>query len=55
LEPGASETLTFTLRAEDFRLIGRSGTPVLEPGAFRLQVDTLEAPFSVTEQVSVAP
>ena len=55
LAPGASETLTFTLRAEDFRLIGRSGTPVLEPGAFRLQVDTLEAPFSVTEQVSVAP
>jgi beta-glucosidase len=49
LAPGASETVTFSLSADDFRLIGRSGTPILEPGAFRIQVDTLDIPFTVTE------
>ena len=49
LDPGESETVTFSLAAEDFRFIGRSGTPVLEPGAFRIQVDALDIPFTVTE------
>jgi len=48
LPPGASETLTFALTRDDFSFIGRHGGPVVEPGRFRMQVDTLDTGVRLT-------
>ena len=38
LQPGASETLAFTLTREDMSFIGPNNKPVVEPGAFEVHV-----------------
>ena len=48
LAPGESQTLTFTLARGDFSFIGRNAAPVVEPGRFGIQVDTLEAGLTLT-------
>ena len=48
LAPGEAQTLTFTLTRDDFSFIGRDAAPVVEPGRFRLQVDTLDIPLILT-------
>ena len=47
LAPGERERLTFTLSTEDFSFIGREGTPVVEPGTFRVQVEGLSTPIDL--------
>jgi beta-glucosidase len=47
LAPGESTRLSFALAADDLSLVGRDGVPVVEPGAFRLQVEGLRAPLRV--------
>ena len=42
LAPGASRTLTFRLGREDLAYTDQRGRSVVEPGRFRVQVDTLE-------------
>jgi len=51
LAPGESQALTFELTQDDFSFIGRGATPIVEPGRFRLQVDTLETGVSLTGPV----
>jgi hypothetical protein len=48
LAPDASETLTFQLTRNDFSFISRDTTPMVEPGRFRIQVDTLDASVRLT-------
>lgn len=48
LEPGASQTVTFTLTGDDLSYVGREGRPVLEPGAFDVMVGGLTATFELT-------
>jgi beta-glucosidase len=48
LDPGQAQTLTFTLDREDFSFMGRDAVPVVEPGQFRLQIDTLDAGVTLT-------
>jgi len=48
LAPGESTRLSFELHAEDFSLIGRDGRPVVEPGAFRLEVKDRSVPIQLT-------
>jgi len=48
LAPGASRTVTFTLRPEDLRFVARDGRLVLEPGDFDVMVGGLKATFRVT-------
>lgn len=55
LLPGQSETLTFTLTANDFSFYGADMKQVVEPGSFTVfaggnSVDNLEAKFEVTAQ-----
>lgn len=55
LLPGQSQTLTFTLTANDFAFYGADMQPVVEPGSFTVfaggnSVDNLEARFEVTAQ-----
>ena len=55
LLPGQSETLTFTLTANDLAFYGADMKPVVEPGSFTVfaggnSVDNLEAKFEVTAQ-----
>jgi beta-glucosidase len=45
LEPGASESLTFTLDRNDLSFIGPDNKPVAEPGEFEITVGTLRARF----------
>jgi len=45
LEPGASKTLSFTLRAEDLSFIGLNNKPVIEPGDFEVMVGDLKDKF----------
>ena len=47
LAPGEKTQLSFTLTAEDVSFIGQDGTPVVEPGAFRLQVEELSESFNL--------
>jgi beta-glucosidase len=47
LAPGESTRLSFTLRADDFSFVGRDGSSVVEPGAFRVQVEELDASFEL--------
>jgi Glycosyl hydrolase family 3 C terminal domain. len=47
LAPGERTRLSFTLTAEDVSFIGRDGDPVVEPGAFRLQVEGISEPFEL--------
>ena len=47
LAPGESRRLSFDLRAEDLSFVGRDGTPVVEPGTFRLRVDSLDVPLEL--------
>ena len=47
LAPGESKTLSFTLGAEEMSYIGLDGKPVLEPGEFRVSVDTLRQKFTI--------
>jgi beta-glucosidase len=47
LEPGASKTLTFTLRAEDLSFIGLNNKPVIEPGEFEVIVGGLADKFTL--------
>ena len=51
LEPGESETVSFTLTAEDFAYVGRDGRPVVEPGTFSVMVGDQEATFEVVGPV----
>jgi beta-glucosidase len=48
LAPGEAQPISFTLTRDDFSFIGRDGVPVVEPGRFRLQVDTLDAEVRLT-------
>ncbi len=48
LAPGETQTLTFTLRRDDFSFIGRDAAPVVEPGRFHIQVDALDTPLLLT-------
>ena len=48
LAPGEAQTLTFTLARDDFSFIGRDAAPVVEPGRFQVQVDTLSTPLTLT-------
>jgi beta-glucosidase len=45
LEPGASKTLSFTLRPEDLSFIGTNNKPVIEPGEFEVMVGDLKDKF----------
>jgi beta-glucosidase len=58
LAPGESQTLRFQLGREDLAFTDQEGRSVVEPGAFTVQVDTLEQRLRVTgERLSgdVAP
>ncbi len=58
LSPGESQTLAFQLDREDLAFTDHKGRSVVEPGAFTVQVDTLERTVRVTgERLSgdVAP
>ena len=48
LGPGASRTVTFTLRPDDLRFVARDGRLVLEPGDFDVMVGGLKGTFRVT-------
>jgi len=48
LAPGEEQTLTFTLTRDDFSFIGRDEASVIEPGRFRLQVDTIDTILTLT-------
>ena len=48
LDPSEAQTLTFTLTRDDFSFIGRDAAPVVEPGRFQLQVDTLSTAVRLT-------
>jgi beta-glucosidase len=52
LQPGASETLTFSLTREDMSFIGPNNKPILEPGAFEVHVGDLTAPFELLPSAS---
>jgi beta-glucosidase len=47
LQPGASETLAFTLTRDDMSFVGPNNKPVVEPGAFEVHVGNLTAPFEL--------
>ena len=47
LEPGASETVRFTLTPDDLAFVYRSGDTVLEAGTFSVMVADHEVPFEV--------
>jgi beta-glucosidase len=47
LEPGASKTLTFTLRPEDLSFIGTNNKPIIEPGEFEVTVGGLSDKFTL--------
>jgi beta-glucosidase len=47
LEPGASKTLTFTLRTEDLSFIGTNNKPVIEPGDFEVLIGGLSDKFTL--------
>ena len=47
LEPGQSETLTFSLMREDFAFIGRDNDPIIEPGTFRVAIGDKTAEFEI--------
>ena len=47
LDPGASETVRFTLTPEDLAFVGRDGRLRLEPGTFSVFVGDQEATFRV--------
>ena len=56
LAPGEARPISFTLMRDDFSFIGRDGVPVVEPGRFRLRVDTLDAEVRLTgEPLTGAP
>ena len=55
LAPGETQTLRFALARDDVSFVGRSATPVVEPGRFRLQVDTLDAGFVLTGRPLTGP
>ncbi len=48
LAPGDSRTLRFRLGREDLGFIDHEGRSIVEPGAFNLEVDTLEQSLQVT-------
>jgi beta-glucosidase len=48
LAPGASRTVTFTLRPDDLRFVARDGRLVLEPGDFDVMVGGLKGTFRLT-------
>jgi beta-glucosidase len=47
LQPGASQTLTFTLNPDDLSYTGADNKPVVEPGDFKVFVGNLQAGFAV--------
>lgn len=47
LQPGASQTVSFTVKLEDLSFIGLNNTRVTEPGGFRLQIANLTAEFTL--------
>ncbi len=49
LEPGQSETVTFTLDHDALSFIGLENVPIVEPGAFRVQVGDQAAEFVVRD------
>lgn len=53
LEPGESETVSFTLTPEDFAFVDQGGRLVVEPGTFSVMVGDQEATFEVTGDVTV--
>jgi beta-glucosidase len=48
LQPGASQTLTFTLNRSDLSYTGLDNKPVVEPGEFKIFVGNLQAGFTVS-------
>jgi beta-glucosidase len=55
LAPGETQTLRFALARDDVSFVGRNATPVVEPGRFRLHVDTLDAGFVLTGRPLTGP
>ena len=47
LQPGASDTLAFTLTREDMSFVGPNNKPVVEPGAFEVHVGDLTRRFEL--------
>jgi beta-glucosidase len=47
LNPGASQTLTFTLNRDDLSYTGSENKPVVEPGDFKVFVGNLQAGFAL--------
>jgi beta-glucosidase len=47
LEPGASQTLTFTLNRDDLSFVGLDNKPKVEPGAFQVFVGNLKSGFEL--------
>ena len=47
LDPGQKRTVTFTLGRDDFSFIGEAEKPVVEPGAFTLQVGGLKGALTL--------
>jgi beta-glucosidase len=49
LQPGASQTLTFTLNRDDLSYTGTDNKPVVEPGDFKVFVGNLQTGFAVSQ------
>lgn len=54
LQPGASDTLTFTLTREDMSFVGPNNKPVVEPGAFEVHVGDQMQRFELLPAVKAA-
>lgn len=48
LAPGESTRVSFALSRDDFSFVGRDGQPVVEPGTFRVRVDSLDESIRLT-------
>lgn len=49
LQPGASETVTFTLSRNDLAFVGQENRWIVEPGTFQVQIGDQTATFELTE------
>ncbi|MEL6925287.1 MAG: fibronectin type III-like domain-contianing protein, partial [Bacteroidota bacterium] len=49
LEPGATQTISFSINTEDLAFVGRDNKWITEPGEFEVMIDELKATFEVAE------